>query len=120
MAAGTFVYNGLSWIEPTGLLGPGSLVRHPAKRRRVSSVMQELIALPVLYVVHFGHTLQTGVAEYRFSGRGGRWNGEATSKLEDSCRVETVEGFGHGYTVEVDRGAHPPAGLVAATGVGGA
>lgn len=52
MAAGTFVYNVLRWIGLTGLLGPGSPVRHPAKRRRVRTVMQELIALPAQFVRH--------------------------------------------------------------------
>jgi len=46
MAMGGFVYNLLRWIGLTGLLGPDAPVRHPAKRRRLRTVMQELIGLP--------------------------------------------------------------------------
>ena len=45
MALGTFVYNVLRWIGLAGLLGEHSPVRHPAKRRRLRTVMQELIYL---------------------------------------------------------------------------
>jgi hypothetical protein len=40
-----FVYNMLRIIGQFGLLGPGSPVRHPAKRRRIRTVMQELMYL---------------------------------------------------------------------------
>lgn len=46
MAAGTFGYNVLRWIRLTGLIGSDSPVRHPAKRRRVRTVMKGLIATP--------------------------------------------------------------------------
>ncbi len=45
MALGTFVYNVLRWIGLVGLIGEHSPVRHRAKRRRVRTVMQELIYL---------------------------------------------------------------------------
>ena len=43
MVLGTFVYNVLRWVGLSGLIGEHSPVRHPAKRRRVRTVMQELI-----------------------------------------------------------------------------
>jgi hypothetical protein len=45
MAVGTFVYNILRWIGLTGLIGGHSPVRHSAKRRRLRTVMQELMYL---------------------------------------------------------------------------
>ena len=45
MVLGTFVYNVLRWIGLEGLIGAHSPVRHPAKRRRLRTVMQELIYL---------------------------------------------------------------------------
>ena len=36
-------YNILRWIGQNGLLGPGSPKRHRAKRRRIKTVMQELM-----------------------------------------------------------------------------
>jgi len=45
MAMGAFAYNALRFIGQLGLLGKHSPVRHPAKRRRVKTVMQELIYL---------------------------------------------------------------------------
>ncbi len=45
MVLGTFVYNVLRWVGLQGLIGEHSPVRHPAKRRRVRTVMQELIYL---------------------------------------------------------------------------
>ena len=38
-------YNGLRLIGQVGLLGDISPVRHPAKRRRIKTVIQELIYL---------------------------------------------------------------------------
>ncbi|MCG5525875.1 IS1380 family transposase [Ectothiorhodospira haloalkaliphila] len=52
MAAGTFVYNVLRWIGLQGLIGDDSPVRHPAKRRRIRTVFQELISLPAQLVHH--------------------------------------------------------------------
>ncbi len=40
-----FAYNILRYIGLTGLVGAHSLVRHPAKRRRIRTVIQELIYL---------------------------------------------------------------------------
>lgn len=45
MVLGTFVYNALRWVGLVGLLGEDAPLRHPAKRRRVRTVMQELIYL---------------------------------------------------------------------------
>jgi hypothetical protein len=45
MALGTFAYNILRLIGQLGLLGEYSPVRHPAKRRRLKTVIQELIYL---------------------------------------------------------------------------
>lgn len=45
MALGAFAYNILRYIGQLGLLGEQSPVRHPAKRRRIKTVIQELIYL---------------------------------------------------------------------------
>lgn len=45
MALGAFAYNILRFIGQLGLLGDNSPVRHPAKRRRLKTVIQELIYL---------------------------------------------------------------------------
>ncbi|MEW6181522.1 MAG: IS1380 family transposase [Chloroflexota bacterium] len=45
MALGGFAYNILRFIGQLGLLGEMSPVRHPAKRRRLKTVIQELIYL---------------------------------------------------------------------------
>lgn len=45
MALGAFAYNILRLIGQLGLLGDHSPVRHPAKRRRIKTVIQELIYL---------------------------------------------------------------------------
>ena len=45
MAMGTFAYNILRLLGQLGLLGDYSPVRHPAKRRRLKTVMQELMYL---------------------------------------------------------------------------
>ena len=45
MACGAFAYNILRFIGQLGLLGEQSPVRHPAKRRRLKTVIQELIYL---------------------------------------------------------------------------
>lgn len=45
MVLGTFVYNVMRWIGLAGLIGEHSPVRHRAKRRRVRTVMQELVYL---------------------------------------------------------------------------
>ena len=38
-------YNILRWIDQNGLTGKGGRVRHKAKRRRIKTVMQELMYL---------------------------------------------------------------------------
>ena len=38
-------YNILRWLGQTGLTGPDAPLRHPAKRRRIRTVMQELMYL---------------------------------------------------------------------------
>ncbi len=45
MDLGAFAYNILRYIDQLGLLGEQSPVRHPAKRRRIKTVIQELIYL---------------------------------------------------------------------------
>ena len=45
MALGGFVYNILRWIGLEGLIGRHAPLRHPAKRRRLRTVMQELVYL---------------------------------------------------------------------------
>ena len=45
MALGTFSYNILRAIGQMGLLGQFASIRHPAKRRRIRTVIQELIYL---------------------------------------------------------------------------
>jgi hypothetical protein len=45
MALGAFAYNILRFIGQLGLLGDKSPVRHPGKRRRIKTVIQELIYL---------------------------------------------------------------------------
>ena len=45
LTLGMFTYNILKWIGLVGLMGEDSPVRHKAKRRRVRTVMQELIYL---------------------------------------------------------------------------
>lgn len=43
----SLAYNILRWIGQNGLLGPKSPKRHPAKRRRIKTVMQELMYVAV-------------------------------------------------------------------------
>lgn len=43
LTMGAFVYNVLRWIGLTGLMGEDSPVRHKAKRRRIQTVIKELI-----------------------------------------------------------------------------
>jgi hypothetical protein len=45
MAMGAFAYNMLRLLGQMGLLGQHSPIRHPAKRRRIKTVIQELIYL---------------------------------------------------------------------------
>ena len=45
LGCSALAYNILRWIGQNGLIGPLSPVRHPAKRRRIRTVMQELMYL---------------------------------------------------------------------------
>ena len=45
LGCAALAYNILRWIGQNGLLGPLSPIRHPAKRRRIRTVMQELMYL---------------------------------------------------------------------------
>jgi hypothetical protein len=56
MAFGVLAYNILRWMGPRGLMGEHAPLRHPAKRRRLRTVMQELIYL-VACVMRNAHQL---------------------------------------------------------------
>jgi hypothetical protein len=43
LGCAALAYNILRWIGQNGLIGPLSPIRHPAKRRRIRTVMQELM-----------------------------------------------------------------------------
>lgn len=45
LTCATMAYNILRWIGQNGLTGPGASLRHRAKRRRIKTVMQELMYL---------------------------------------------------------------------------
>ena len=45
LACAALAYNILRYLGQTGLRGPGAPIRHPAKRRRIRTVMQELMYL---------------------------------------------------------------------------
>ena len=47
LACAQLAYNILRWIGQSGLLGPDAPPRHKAKRRRIRTVMQELMYLAV-------------------------------------------------------------------------
>lgn len=50
MVLGAFAYNILRYIGQLGLLGQKSPVRHPAKRRRLKTVIQELMYLAARFI----------------------------------------------------------------------
>jgi hypothetical protein len=56
MALGGFAYNILRAIGQMGLLGQHAPIRHPAKRRRIKTVIQELIYLAAR-LIHTGRRL---------------------------------------------------------------
>lgn len=58
-----FVYNMLRIIGQFGLLGPGSPVRHPAKRRRIRTVMQEIMYLAAR-LIRTGRSLKLRFSMY--------------------------------------------------------
>ena len=45
LACAQLAYNILRWLGQTGMTGPDAPLRHPAKRRRIRTVMQELMYL---------------------------------------------------------------------------
>jgi hypothetical protein len=57
MALASFTYNILRWIGLLGLMGDDGPVRHPAKRRRLKTVIQELIYLAAR-LIKKGHRLK--------------------------------------------------------------
>lgn len=61
LSCATLAYNILRWLGQTGLTGPGGPVRHPAKRRRIRTVMQELMYLAARFI-ETGRRLKIGFA----------------------------------------------------------
>ena len=59
LSCATLAYNILRWLGQTGLTGPGGPVRHPAKRRRIRTVMQELMYLAARFI-ETGRRLKLG------------------------------------------------------------
>ena len=57
LAAAQLAYNILRWIGQNGLLGADAPLRHRAKRRRIRTVMQELIYLAAR-LIHTGRRLK--------------------------------------------------------------
>jgi hypothetical protein len=57
MTLSAYSYNILRWIGLIGLLGEQSPVRHPAKRRRIKTVIQELMYLAAR-LIRSGHRLK--------------------------------------------------------------
>lgn len=57
MTLSAYSYNILRWIGLIGLLGEQSLIRHPAKRRRIKTVIQELMYLAAR-LIRSGHRLK--------------------------------------------------------------
>ena len=50
LTCSTLAYNVLRWLGQLGLTGPGGPIRHPAKRRRIRTVMQELMYLAARFI----------------------------------------------------------------------
>jgi hypothetical protein len=57
MTLSAYSYNILRWIGLIGLLGDINPIRHTAKRRRIKTVMQELMYL-VARLIRAGHRLK--------------------------------------------------------------
>ncbi len=57
MTLSAYSYNILRWIGLIGLLGEQSPIRHPAKRRRIKTVIQELVYLAAR-LIRSGHRLK--------------------------------------------------------------
>ncbi len=56
-------YNILRWIGQNGLIGPQAPIRHPAKRRRIRTVMQELMYLAAR-IIRTGRRIKLGLSRY--------------------------------------------------------
>jgi len=56
-------YNILRWIGQNGLTGPDAPLRHPAKRRRIRTVMQELMYLAAR-LIRTGRRLKLAFGRY--------------------------------------------------------
>lgn len=50
LASAALVYNILRWLGQRGLTGPDGPVRRPARRRRIRTVMQELMYLAARFI----------------------------------------------------------------------
>ncbi len=59
LACATVAYNILRWLGQMGLVAPGGPVRHPAERRRIRTVIQELM-YRAARVIHSGRRLSLG------------------------------------------------------------
>jgi hypothetical protein len=57
LACAVLAYNILRWLGQNGLLGPDAPPRHRAKRRRIRTVMQELMYLAAR-LIHTGRRLK--------------------------------------------------------------
>lgn len=77
LSLSALAYNCLRLIGQGALLGPDSPVRHPAKRRRLRTVMQEIIYRAATVIRHAGHcALDFGLhcsAAAAFGGLVKRW-----------------------------------------------
>ena len=56
-------YNILRWIGQNGLIGPLAPLRHPAKRRRIRTVMQELMYLAAR-MIRTGRRIKLGLSRH--------------------------------------------------------
>ncbi len=63
LACATVAYNILRWLGQSGLTGPGAPLRHPAKRRRIRTVMQELMYLAAR-VIETGRRLKLAFSRH--------------------------------------------------------
>ncbi len=63
LACSVLTYNILRWIEQNGLTGPDAPLRHKARRRRIKTVMQELVYLAAK-VTEMGRRLKMSFGKY--------------------------------------------------------
>ena len=61
LACAALAYNILRWIGQNGLLGPDAPPRHRAKRRRIRTVMQELMYVAAR-LIHSGRRIKLAFA----------------------------------------------------------